>query len=166
MSQIDIKIMQESDLNEVKTILNHYIEHTHINFETTAYTDDYMQNWFQQFSSNGRQQAYVAKQDNQVIGFAYSQKYRPKAAYITSVETTIYLANAAKGQGLGNRLGQHLLDQLKSQDVNRAYAGVALPNAASVALHKSLGYQQVGSFSQVGRKFDQYYDMILLEYQF
>lgn len=125
-----------------------------------------MDEWFLQFNQNGRHQAYVAVQNQQVLGFTYSQKYRPKAAYITSVETTIYLTEEAAGNGLGKRLSTHLLEKLQSQDVHRAYAGVALPNAASKALHISLGYKQVGQFSQVGRKFETYYDVISLEYQF
>lgn len=165
MTDITIRPLIKNDLSAVKDIYNHYIKNTHINFETNPYNDEYMQNWFAQFDHSGRYHAYIAAQEGQILGFAFSQKYRPKPAYSTSVETTIYLTQQSAGKGLGKRLGQHLLDALKQQDLHRAYAGVALPNDASIGFHKKLGYKVVGNFNQVGRKFDKYYDMVLLEYR-
>lgn len=166
MPKINIRPMSASDLSAVKDIYNHYIQHTHINFETNPYSDEYMQEWFEQFDHSGRHHAYVAVQDEQVLGFALSQKFRPKPAYSTSIEATFYLTEAAAGKGLGKKLGHHLLNKLKGHDINRAYAAIALPNEASIGLHKSLGFKQAALLSQVGRKFDKFYDVAYLEYQF
>lgn len=166
MSEINIRDMQQTDLQAIKTIYNHHIQNTHVNFETTPYDDEYMQNWFLQFDNSARHQAYVAIENDQILGFALSQKFRSKASYDTSVETTIYLNPSAIGKGLGKRLGLHLLEKLKSQDVNRAYAVVALPNKPSIGLHQALNYQQMAFFSEVGRKFNQFYDVVFLEYKF
>ena len=166
MPKINIIPMTPSHLGAVKDIYNHYIKHTHINFETNPYSDDYMLEWFQQFDHSGRYHAYIAVENGQVLGFALSQKFRPKPAYSTSIEVTFYLTAAAAGKGLGKQLGHHLLENLKKQDINRAYAAIALPNEASIGLHKSLGFEQAALLSQVGRKFDRFYDVAYLEYQF
>ncbi|MBL1420023.1 MAG: N-acetyltransferase [Alphaproteobacteria bacterium] len=166
MPKINIRPLLTSDLTAVKDIYNHYIKHTHINFETNPYSDDYMQEWFQQFDHSGRHHAYVAVQGEQILGFALSQKFRPKPAYSTSIEVTFYLTEAAAGKGLGKKLGHHLLNNLKEQDINRAYAAIALPNDASIGLHKSLGFEQAALLSEVGRKFDKFYDVAYLEYKF
>lgn len=166
LSKINLIPMAETHLNAVKDIYNHYIKHTHINFETNPYSDEYMQQWFQQFDHSGRHHAYVAIEGDVVLGFALSQKFRPKPAYSTSIEVTFYLTEAAAGKGLGKKLGHHLLNNLKKQDINRAYAAIALPNDASIGLHKSLGFEQAAFLSQVGRKFDRFYDVAYLEYKF
>lgn len=166
LSIINIIPITEIHLTAVKDIYNHYIKHTHINFETNPYSDEYIQQWFQQFDHSGRHHAYVAVENNAVLGFALSQKFRPKPAYSTSIEVTFYLTEKAAGKGLGKKLGHHLLDKLKNQDINRAYAAIALPNEASIGLHKSLGFKQAALLSQVGRKFDKFYDVAYLEYQF
>ncbi len=166
LKNLQIRPEQKCDLTQIKHLYNHHIKNTHVNFETQPHTDAYMQKWFSQFGQNSRYQAFVVIQGGDLLGFACSQKFKPKPAYLTSVETTIYLAEQAIGQGLGKKLMQHLLAHLTIQDVRAAFASVALPNDASIALNKSLGFKQVGHFSQVGRKFDQFYDVIMLEYLF
>lgn len=166
MSQITIRAVTKDDLSAIKGIYNHHIKNTHINFETNLHDDAYMQNWFTQFDHSGRYQAYVALEGDQVLGFAVSQKFRPKPAYDTSIEVTIYLVPQAAGKGLGKKLSLFLLDKMQQQDVNRAYAVIALPNEASIGLHESIGYKKAGHFTQVGRKFGKYYDVAFLEYKF
>lgn len=155
--------MQNFDLNAVKKIYNYYIEHTHICFETEPYSDAYMQDWFQQFDNKTRHQACVVTENNQVLGFAYSSKFKQRPAYDTSVEFTVYLDKSATGQGVGKMLTQHLKSEMQNQDVKRAYAVISLPNDASVGLHKKFGFTQVAHLSQVGRKFNKFYDVIWLE---
>ncbi|MEO0869641.1 MAG: N-acetyltransferase family protein, partial [Cyanobacteria bacterium J06642_11] len=92
-------------------------------------------------------------------GYATSSKFSQKAAYDTSVETSIYLLPDAQGQGLGTRLYETLFESLADADVHRAYAGITLPNPASVALHQKLGFHSAGRYREVGRKFDQYWDV-------
>ncbi|MGL1920289.1 MAG: GNAT family N-acetyltransferase [Hyphomicrobiales bacterium] len=164
----EIRPMVNKDLGEVKNIYNHYIEHTHINFETIPYDDAYMKNWYKQFSISERHQAFVAinLENNKILGFALSQKFRNKSSYDTSVETTIYLAPDAGGQGLGKKLGQVLHEKLKPLDIHRAYAIIALPNDASIGFHQSMGYKKAAHFTQTGRKFGKFYDIVYMEYQF
>jgi phosphinothricin acetyltransferase len=90
-------------------------------------------------------------------------RFRYKPAYSTSVETSIYLAQADLGRGIGVPLYSALLEALRSEDLHRAYAGVTLPNPASIALHERLGFHRIGVFQEVGRKFGRYWDVMWLE---
>jgi phosphinothricin acetyltransferase len=101
----------------------------------------------------------VAVDSDDVVGFATSSRFRAKAAYDTSVETTVYCAPNGVGRGVGTALYRRLFDVLAAEDVHRAYAGIALPNDQSVALHRKLGFAPVGTYREVGRKFGAYWDV-------
>lgn len=98
-----------------------------------------------------------------VVGFAYSSAYRGRPAYDRTRETTVYLATDARGQGVGRRLYDELLRLMASDGVHVAVAVVALPNPASVALHRSTGFVEVGTMHEVGFKFGRWVDTMWLE---
>jgi L-amino acid N-acyltransferase YncA len=101
----------------------------------------------------------VAERRGAVLGYAYASAHRERAAYRWSVETSVYVAASAKRQGIGKRLYEALFATLTTKGFCNAYAGIALPNEASVALHQSLGFQPIGIFPAVGRKFDTWHDV-------
>ena len=98
-----------------------------------------------------------------VVGYVGTSKFRPKAAYETTVETTIYCAPEAVGKNIGKRLYAGLFDALKGEDIHRYVAGYTLPNDASEALHRRFGFKRVGVFSENGRKFGKYWDVCWTE---
>jgi len=94
-----------------------------------------------------------------VVGYVTSSRLRPKAAYATSIETSIYLAPEATGRGLGSELYAALFAAVAEEDLHRAYAGITLPNPASLALHRLCGFRSIGIYREVGRKFGKYWDV-------
>lgn len=94
-----------------------------------------------------------------VLGYAYSGAYRDRGAYTNTREVSIYLAPSATGRGLGRRLYDDLLARLAEAGVHTVLAGIALPNAASEALHRACGFEQLGVMREVGRKFDRWIDV-------
>lgn len=94
-----------------------------------------------------------------VLGYAYGGSHRARPAYRWSVETSIYLADTARGRGIGSTLYRALLEELTTAGYANAYAGITLPNAASVALHERVGFRAIGTFPRVGRKFDRWHDV-------
>ena len=152
-----------ADLAALTAIYNHYVEHTHITFDLVPFTVDQRRVWFEHYSSTGPHRLLVATYGGELFGYATSGPFRTKPAYAPSVETTVYCAPSATGRGVGRRLYDELLQQLAGEDVHRAYAGVALPNDASLKLHRSLGFTDVGVFTEVGRKFDRWWDVLWLE---
>jgi phosphinothricin acetyltransferase len=153
-----------ADIDRLTELYNHYILETTITFDLQPYTVEQRQDrWFSHYATSGRYRLLVAECDQQVVGYATSSQFRVKAAYDTSVETSIYLSAEAQGQGIGSQLYGALFDLLAKEDVHRAYAGITLPNKASIAIHQKFGFEQVGLFREVGRKFDRYWDVAWFE---
>jgi len=163
MSEIRVRPAEPSDLARLTEIYNHYVLNTPVTFDIEAYTVESRQAWFAQFGLAGRYRLVVAELDGVVAGYAGTTRFRPKAAYETTVETTIYCAPDAMGKGVGSRLYAELVETLRGKDIHRLVAGYTLPNAASEALHRRFGFKTVGIFSEVGRKFGRYWDVCWME---
>src|SRR6266478_7126980 len=127
----------------VNDIYNHYVVETHYTFDLEPMTMDARREWFTHYGSSGRYRLLVALADDAVIGYACSSRFRPKAGYETSVETSVYLAPEAIGKGAGSRLYEALFKSLDDLDLHRAYAGIALPNPQSIGLHERFGFKRV-----------------------
>jgi phosphinothricin acetyltransferase len=147
------------DLPALTAIYNHFVQHSHATFDLEPFTVDARREWFEHYAATGPHRLLVAEVAGQVRGWATSGTFRTKPAYARSVETTVYCDPAATGKGLGSALYGELLAVLAGEDVHRAYAGVALPNDASVALHERFGFREAGTFREVGRKFDRWWDV-------
>lgn len=94
----------------------------------------------------------VAEVGGRVVGYAYATPYATRAAYRWSVETSVYLAPEARGRRLGRTLYEALFARLRRRGYRRVVTGVALPNDASLRLHASLGFREVGTFERIGWK--------------
>ncbi|MGC4046352.1 MAG: GNAT family N-acetyltransferase [Armatimonas sp.] len=158
-----IRAAVESDLPALTALYNHYIEHTAITFDTEPYTVEQRREWFSHYYPTGRHRLLVAEESGKVLGYASSGKFRPRAAYDTSVETSVYVDPEAHGRGVGTALYTALFEILATEDIHRAIAGITLPNEKSIALHEKFGFQSVGVMTEVGRKFDRYWDVAWLE---
>jgi L-amino acid N-acyltransferase YncA len=101
----------------------------------------------------------VAEQDSAPVGYAYASAHRTRAAYRWSVETSICVGSAHRGRGLGTMLYEELLRVVAELGYCNAFAAIALPNDASIALHRRVGFEPVGVFRRVGRKFDRWHDV-------
>jgi phosphinothricin acetyltransferase len=163
MDEVRIRHCAPGDYGAVVAIYNHYIENSHSTFDTRPYSIGERAPWFSQFNESGPNQLLVAENDDTVLGFCCSTPFSKRAAYDVSVETTVYLAAEATGRGIGKRLYEVLLENLSGIGLHGAYAGIALPNDASVKLHESLGFCKVGEYAEVGRKFDKYWSVAWYE---
>ncbi|VWX54591.1 arsinothricin resistance N-acetyltransferase ArsN1 family B [Novosphingobium sp. 9U] len=101
----------------------------------------------------------VAERDGSVVGYAYAGQHRTRAAYRWSVDVSIYVADAAQRSGVGRALYKQLLTELAGMGFHAAFAGIAMPNEASVALHESLGFIPVGLYREVGYKLGTWQDV-------
>ncbi len=101
----------------------------------------------------------VAERQGVVLGYTYAGPHRARPAYRFSVDVTAYVAETARGQGVGRRLYAALLAELARRGFHTAFAGIALPNPASVALHEALGFRHLGTYREVGYKFDRWHDV-------
>jgi phosphinothricin acetyltransferase len=153
----------EADLPELLHIYNYYIGNTHITFDTEPRTLAERAVWFSQFDVEGRYQCFVAEAAGRVIGWASSSRFKDRAAYDTSVETSVYLAPEETGRGIGRTLYETLFTALAREDVHRAYGAIATPNETSIALHASMGFRRAAAYCEVGRKFGRFWDVEVYE---
>jgi phosphinothricin acetyltransferase len=151
--------VKQDDLPALLDIYNHYVRETPITFDIEPRTLVQRQIWLDGFASAGRYQCFVAVKSGRAVGWASSHPYKERAAYDTTVATSIYLAPDACRQGLGRRLYATLFDALAGEDIHRAFVGITLPNEASVRLHLAFGFQPVGTYGEVGRKFGRFWDV-------
>lgn len=107
----------------------------------------------------------VAELDGEVLGYAYASRWRARSAYRHAVEGSVYLAPAAQGRKLGSLLYQALIQRLREGGLHTLIGGIALPNAASEGLHRSLGFREVARFEQVGWKFGRWLDVAYWQLQ-
>ena len=98
-----------------------------------------------------------------VLGYACTGRHRSKDAYDTTVEASVGCRPGGVGRGLGTLLYKALFDAIADQDIHRIVAGIAQPNPASNALHERFGFKRIGLFTQVGRKFEKYWDVMWME---
>ena len=112
----------------------------------------------------------VAVEDDQIVGYAYASAFRPRAAYLHSIETSIYMRMDYRGKGVGRRLYEALAKLLMLQNVYNMEACIAhcdpadeyVP-ATSRLFHERLGFRLVGQFNKCAHKFGRWYDMIWME---
>jgi len=163
MDEIEIRPAEGRDLPRLTEIYNYYVVNTPVTFDVEPYTVERREAWFGQFGGTGRYRLLVAESDGCVVGYSGTTRFRPKAAYETTVEMTIYCAPDAVGHGIGRLLYAALFEALRGEDIHRFVAGYALPNPATVAIHERFGFKVVGVFSENGRKFGKYWDVCWVE---
>jgi Sortase and related acyltransferases len=160
---VQIRHIEPGDLPALLAIYNHYIETTAVTFDLKPKTLEERKPWLESFAPTGRWQCFVAVKDGEPVGWASSGKFREKDAYLTTVESSIYLKPGVEGHGLGARLYTTLLEALAKEDVHRVIGCLTIPNEPSVALHRKLGFLYTGELHEVGRKFGRFWDIAWYE---
>ncbi|MFV8784014.1 arsinothricin resistance N-acetyltransferase ArsN1 family B [Microbulbifer sp. SA54] len=153
-----IRQAKKSDAAKIAEIYNHYVLKTCITFEVEPVSEEEMSLRISECASNNLPWL-VAEHNNEVIGYCYASKWKGRGAYRHSVEATVYVDSTAGSKGWGSRLYSALFAKLAEIHVHAVISGIALPNAASIALHEKFGMQKVAYFKELGRKFDRWVDV-------
>lgn len=152
-----IRNVRVTDAKVIADIYNYYVKETNITFEKECVSEEIMKTRIEIVTS--KYPWIVYEEHGQVIGYAYSSKWRERIAYSQTSETSVYLHKDARGKGIGKHLYEELLKRMKSADLKVAIGCITMPNEASVRLHENLGFLKVGIFHEVGYKFDQWLDV-------
>ena len=105
----------------------------------------------------------VCEVEGRIVGYAYAHRQMERAAYQWNAELSVYIDAAFAGQGIGKQLYTRLIELLKQQHVKTLYALITLPNEASIALHRSFGFQEVGVWRQTGYKCGRWHDVMWMD---
>jgi len=158
-----IREISTEDTRAVMEIYNHYILNSVITFEETPVAEEEMRSRVE--ARPDHLPWLVFEEGCQVLGYAYANQWKARSGYRHTAECTIYLHPKAGGRGIGSQLYAELLARLESLGFRSIIGGVALPNAASVALHEKFGFEKVAHFKKVGFKFGQWIDVGYWELQ-
>jgi L-amino acid N-acyltransferase YncA len=152
----EIRLIETKDSAEVLEIYKPYVLNTHITFEYDVPTAPEFLKKIEDISSEYPWLVYL--ENEKILGYAYGSIHRYRTAYKWSAESTIYLAEPVKGKGIGRLLYKTLFGILKMQGYFNVYAGVGLPNKPSERLHKSMGFNELGVFKNIGYKLGKWHD--------
>jgi phosphinothricin acetyltransferase len=165
---ITIRTATVADAEKLLAIYAPYVENTAITFE---YTVPSVEEFANRIRNTLADYPYlVAEKDGEILGYVYASTFKPRCAYRHCVETSIYVAREAHGQGVGSKLYEALEEELKSRGIinlNACIAWIETPNShlthQSPDFHAKMGYKRVAHFHRCGYKFDEWYDMIWME---
>ena len=156
-----IRLATVADAASIQRLYQPAVENEATSFETELPTVDEIA---QRIRSTQQRTPWLVYEDaREVLGYAYASKHRDRAAYQWAVEVSAYVDRRAHRRGIGRVLYTTLFRILALQGFHRAYAGITLPNAASVGLHTSVGFTPVGIYRGIGFKHGAWHDVAWYE---
>src|SRR5580765_3764292 len=154
---VNIRLARSSDGDEIARIYRPFVESTIISFETVPPEPSEIAGRIA--ATTVRYPWLVCERKDRIMGYAYATRHRERKAYQWSVDTSAYVDPPFWRQGVGGGLYRSLVGILSAQGFVNAYAGIALPNPASVGLHESVGFRPVGVYRAVGYKLGAWHDV-------
>ena len=162
MSEISIRLAAVGDAEAIRTIYNYEVEHTVATFDLVPRALTEQQQWLS--ARSGAFAAVVAVDvDDAVVGFGSLSPYKDRPGYRTSVEDSVYVHRDHQGHGIGKLIVHELLNVARISGFHAVFARIAASSEASRALHASCGFDVVGIEREVGRKFNRWLDVALME---
>jgi phosphinothricin acetyltransferase len=163
LGPVEIGPGTDDDIPGIVQILDHAAVSSHATLTSQPLSEADQRKWFERFAPAGPYRLLVARRGGQVAGFAASRPFREHKAFRQTVEVSIALDVASRGLGVGTALYRALFESLAEEPVHVALASIVLPNEASVALHRKLGFTEVGTFHEYAVKNGQYLSSLWLE---
>ena len=159
---ISIRNATENDLPQILDIYNDAILNTTAVYDYEPHTLTMRAQWFETKQQQGFP-VFVAEDNNEILGFSSIGPFRAWAAYKYSVENSIYVKDGQRGKGIGKLLMQPLIDAAKEMKLHTIIAGIDADNKLSIEFHKQFGVEEVGSFKEVGYKFERWLDLVFMQ---
>ncbi len=160
---IQIRDASTHDLKDIARIYANEVLYGLATFETTPPSADELGLRRQKIVDAGMPYI-VAEKDRRILGFAYAGPYRARAAYQNSLENSVYVDSSARKLGVGSQLLEHLIKSCEEGPWRQMIAVIGdSKNTGSVALHKRLGFEHVGTIKAVGYKLDQWVDTVIMQ---
>jgi len=162
-NQYSMRLITESDAEDVLNIYSYYVRETVISFE---YVVPSQEDFLQRIKTISAQYPWlVFLSGSKIIGYAYASSHRQRTAYQWSCESTVYLIPEFHRKGIARLLYQALFSLLRLQGYFNVYAGVTLPNKKSVGFHRSFGFSEVGVYKEIGYKFEEWHDVQWFQFE-
>ena len=158
-----IRPAETADLDSLLSLRNYYISNSYATFDEELMQKEAVSAWIGSFSNSGPHRLFVATESGRLLGFAGSQQYRNHPAFKKTIETSIYVDPEAVGRGVGSGLYENLFKEISAEGLHCAVVGIALPNEASVRLHRKAGFTEVGTFAEYAFKNGRYVSSLWMQ---
>ena len=159
---LQIRHAGPADAEAIRAIYNHEIEHETATFDLVPRTLEDQLAW--QTARQGAFCVFVAERAGEVVGFGALSPYKERPAYRTTVEDSVYVRRDLGRLGIGRAILGHLLETAADGGFHSVMARITTLSEASIALHRSMGFELVGIEREVGRKFNRWLDVALMQY--
>lgn len=153
-TDIVIRPVRLDDAEELTHIYNYYIANTTITFEITPITVDEMRRRIIEITA--QHPYYVCEQVGKVVGYCYVHPWHTRAAFLHTVELSVYLDFEVRHQGIGRSLVEYVIAVCRQRDYHVLIASITSENTASFHFHETLGFRHVAHYDEVGFKFDRW----------
>jgi len=163
---ISLRLATVVDAEQIRAIYNHEVIHTAATFDLVPRSLQDQVSWLEARSGAFSTIVAVDPSDSQgeVVGFGALSPYKERAAYRTSVEDSVYVRRDRNGQGIGSLIVRELLSVAATSGFHAVFARINASGEGSIALHRKCGFELVGVEREVGRKFNRWHDVALMQY--
>jgi phosphinothricin acetyltransferase len=158
-----IRPAEEGDLPAILEIVNHAIVHTTAMYEYRPRDLDQQRAWLEEKRAGGWPVLVAPAHEGGVAGFGSLGQFRPRACYDKTAEHSVYVARERRGQGYGRRILGALAEAARDRGFHTLVGGVDSENAASLAFHRALGFEEAGRMREVGWKFDRWLTLVFMQ---
>ena len=162
MSECSIRPATDQDAEAINGIYNHYVRVSTATFDTQEMSSEGRREWLAEHV--GPHPVLVAEADGAVLGWGSLSRWGTRCAYRHTVEISVYVAAEETGRGVGPALADALLGEARRLGHHAVVSQIVHENEASLKMAARLGFERVGTLKQVGRKFDRWLDVVLMEY--
>ncbi|MDP4206681.1 MAG: N-acetyltransferase family protein [Bacteroidota bacterium] len=161
MESVSFVPVHESHLEELTRLYNHYIENTTVTFHTKSLGVEEMRRML--IPCDQRFKAFVIQRDDEIAGYVFLARYKPREAYDSSAEVSIYLKPDLTGKGIGPQALGFIEKVGAKNEFHTLLATIAGENRASAHLFENAGYKQCAHLHEIGVKFDRMLDVLIFQ---
>ncbi len=158
---VDVRLARADDAEMIRAIYNEEVQTQTSTFDLVTRTIEEQREWIA--ARSGAFSAVVATEGDEIVGFAALSPYKERAAYRTTVENSVYVARGHHGKRIGRKLMEHLVTVARDSGFHSIIARVEASSEASRALHLACGFELVGIEREVGRKFNRWLDVAVMQ---
>ncbi len=161
LAPVELRLARPEDAEPTRVIYNTEVTGSTVTFDLVPRTREEHRDWLD--ARSGAMAVVVAEEAEEVIGFASLSPYRSRPAYSTTVEDSVYVRRDQRGNGVGRALLDEVVSVAEARGFHTVVARIVGGHDASIALHRSLGFEIVGVEREVGRKFGRWLDVVLMQ---
>lgn len=158
---MEIRLARLDDAEAIRQIYNREVSTSTVTFDLVPRSLDQQRTWLG--ARSGAHAVIVAEDEGEVVGFASLSPFRDRPAYNSTVEDSIYVRSDQRGRQVGHRLLEELLSLAAQHGFHTVIARIVGGHEASIGLHRRLGFSEIGTEREVGRKFGTWLDVVAMQ---